>query len=209
MGAHVKPRQLAALSLSCLLSFAAVGHAQPRTAGSPETLGSPSTAIRRQTTAGTSNFGAIPTEREVPRGEVGGTGEVISRGPQTQLRGGTQPPPDAIDMSRPIGPGDVARIVRSKDAQFRACYEQGRARVRALQGRVNMRFMVRRDGSLDGIDVSGLPAAPEVATCIREHLAALRLPRPQAGAFAFNTGMNFSPPAPPPPRARSRRAPRR
>jgi len=109
-------------------------------------------------------------------------------------------------MSQPIGPGDVARIVRAQDPAFRACYEQGRARLPTLQGRVNMRFVVQRDGSLSGIDVSGLPQAPVVATCIRGHLATLRLPRPESGTLPFNTGVNLSPPPAPARRGRARPA---
>lgn len=199
-------RSLSALAVTVTLTLGGLSHAQRQPRAAPETTGSPSTSIRRQTATVATNFGEIPTEREVARGEVGSTGEVISRGPQTQLRGGTEPPPDAIDMSRRIGPGDVARIVRSRDTQFRACYERGRTRVRALQGRINIHFVVQPDGNLNGIEVTGLPAAPEVASCIRENLGTLRLPRPEAGALTFNTGMNFSPPAAPPPRARGRRA---
>jgi hypothetical protein len=191
------------LSLTTLLA-APFALAQRGPGAAPETLGAPGTAIRRQTATNLNSFGDIPPERDVPRGEVGGTGEVISRGPQGQLRGGVEPAPDAVDMSRPVGPGDVARIVRARDPQFRACYERGRARVRALQGRINIRFVVRRDGSLDQLDVSGLPQAPEVSTCIRENLTTLRLPRPEGATLTFQSGMNFSPPAPPPRRPRRR-----
>jgi hypothetical protein len=173
------------LSLTTLLA-APFALAQRGPGAAPETLGAPGTAIRRQTATNLNSFGDIPPERDVPRGEVGGTGEVISRGPQGQLRGGVEPAPDAVDMSRPVGPGDVARIVR------------------ALQGRINIRFVVRRDGSLDQLDVSGLPQAPEVSTCIRENLTTLRLPRPEGATLTFQSGMNFSPPAPPPRRPRRR-----
>ena len=75
------------LSLSTLLA-APFAHAQRGPGAAPETVGAPGTAIRRQTSTNLSSFGDIPPERDVPRGEVGGTGEVISRGPQGQLRGG-------------------------------------------------------------------------------------------------------------------------
>ncbi|MFO0626724.1 MAG: AgmX/PglI C-terminal domain-containing protein [Polyangiales bacterium] len=199
--------------LSLVLSLAALcatptAFAQRGPGASPETVGAPGTAIRRQTATNTTTFGEIPPERDLPRGEVGGTGEVISRGPQGQLRGGVEPSPDAVDMSRPVGPGDVARIVRARDPQFRACYDRGRTRVPTLQGRINMRFVVRANGSLDELDVRGLPQAPEVATCLRENLGTLRLPRPEGGTLTFQSGMNFSPPPAPPPR-RGRSAPRR
>lgn len=193
------------LTLALIVVTSSLG-AQPRT---QERIGGPTTAIRRQTTTNSTNFGEMPAERTLAPGEVGGTGEAISRGPQTQLRGGVEPPPDAIDMSRPVGPGDVARIVRARDPQFRACYERGRARVRALQGRVNIRFVVTPTGALSDLDVRGLPQAPEVASCIRENLSALRLPRPDGGRLVFTTGVNFSPPAAPPPRRGRARAARR
>jgi len=199
----VVKRSSLVLSLTTLL-VAPFAQAQRGPGAAPETVGSPSTAIRRQTSTNLNSFGDIPPERDVPRGEVGGTGEVISRGPQGQLRGGVEPSPDAVDMTRPVGPGDVARIVRARDPQFHACYERGRTRVRNLQGRINLRFVMRRDGSLDQLDVNGLPQAPEVATCIRENLGTLRLPPPIGGSLVFQIGMNFSPPAAPARRPRRR-----
>ena len=179
-----------------VLSLSVGAFAQPRTAPTtaPSAPTGEATAIRRQTAGVETNFGVIPPERELPRGEVGSNGTAISRGPQGELRGAGAPAPDAIDLSQPIGPGDVARLVRTRDAQFRACYEAARARRPTLQGRVNMRFVVQRDGSLAQVDVAGLPEAPEVGACIRGHLTALRLPRPESGTLTFNTGMNFSPP---------------
>lgn len=189
------PSRTALASVLVTLSLASAAGAQPRRPPSgPQAAGAEATAIQRNTATHETNFGVIPPERELPRGEVGSTGQVISHGPQGELRGAGAPAPDAIDLSQPIGPGDVARIVRTQDARFRACYDQARARRPALQGRVNMRFVVQRDGSLAQVDVTGLPEAPEVSTCIRAHLTGLRLPRPEAGTLAFNTGMNFSPP---------------
>lgn len=188
-------------SVLVVVSIASVAGAQPRRPPSDhQASAAEATAIQRHTASHETNFGVIPPEREVPRGEVGSTGQVISHGPQGALRGAGAPAPDAIDLSQPIGPGDVARLVRTQDVRFRACYDQARASRPALQGRVNMRFVVQRDGSLAQVDVTGLPEAPEVSTCIRTHLTALRLPRPEAGTLSFNTGMNFSPPPAAPPR---------
>lgn len=196
-----------AIPLLLLPLNAAAQPRRPRPAPTAETAPPEATAIRRNTASQETNFGTIPPERNLAPGDVGTTGEAITRGPQGELRGPSDAP-DAIDMSRPIGPGDVARLVRTRDARFRACYEQGRAARPTLTGRINMRFVVQRDGSLANVDVAGLPEAPQVAPCIRAELVTLRLPRPEAGTLTFTTGINFSPPpAAPPRRGRGRPAP--
>lgn len=187
--------------------------AQPAPSSAP--TGANTVGIQRHMHHDTAGVGVFSEDVHAPppppRGEVGGTGAVgREQGPAGNLRGSTTPEPGAIDLSQPIGPGDVARIVRSQEPRFRPCYDRARATRPTLAGRIAMRFVVGRTGALTGVDVTGIPQAPEVATCIRGELAQLHLPRPQDGVLPFSYAMNFSPP-PPPPRGRGRapRAPHR
>lgn len=200
---------LLALTLS---SSAALAQQAPRSNGSHATIVREGTTIQRNTGAIT-NVGefhddAPPTPRPAPRpgGEVAATGTVTERHLDQQLRGTAGPAPGEIDMTRPIGAADVARIVRAYEPRFRPCYDRARASRPRLAGRVSMRFVVSRTGALTDIDVSGLPEAPEVATCIRDELRQTQFPRPEAGTLPFATGMNFAPPPPPARPVRGRRA---
>lgn len=202
----MKPRITATLSL-CLVLASQAAFAQHA-----PTPGREVTTIQRHTDH-VSNVGDFPAEqapRPVARptnGDVGSTGAVAERRPDSELRGSAGPAPGEIDMSRPIGAADVARITRAYEPRFRPCYDRARATQPALAGRINMRFVIARDGSLTNVDVSGLPAAPAVATCIRGELQAAHFPRPEAGTLPFSYGMNFTPPAPvAPPRGRPRAA---
>lgn len=161
-----------------------------------------STTIQRNTNR-VASVGEFPTENApppppLPPGEVGSTGLVAERRPDSELRGSTGPAPGEIDMTRPIGAADVARILRAYEPRLRPCYDRARAAHPTLAGRVNMRFVVDRNGSLNNVDVTGMPEAPDVATCIRTELQQTHFPRPESGTLPFASGMNFSPPAAPP-----------
>ncbi len=196
----MKSRVSAALALTLVVaSPLALAQQQPAQAPPPREV----TTIRRNTDR-ISAVGEFPQE-EAPRpvqrptnGEVGSTGSVAERRPDTELRGSAGPAPGEIDMTHPIGPGDVARIVRAYEPRFRPCYDRARAARPALAGRVNMRFVITRTGELSNVEVTGMPEAPDVATCIRGELQQAHFPRPESGTLPFAYGMNFTPPAPPP-----------
>ncbi len=200
----MKPRITAPITL-CLALASHAALAQPTPQPARE-----GTTIQRHTDH-VSNVGEFPAD-EAPRpvarpanGDVGSTGAVAERRPDSELRGSAGPAPGEIDMNRPIGPADVARIVRAYEPRLRLCYDRARATRPTLAGRVTMRFVIARDGSLTNVDVAGLPAAPEVATCIRGELQSSHFPRPESGTLPFSYGMNFTPP-PAPPRGRPRAA---
>jgi hypothetical protein len=173
------------------------------------------TAIQRNTTTVT-NVGEFrddepprprPTAPQ-PGGEVAASGTVTERHLDSQLRGSTGPAPGEIDLTRPIGAADLARILRAYEPRLRPCYDRARATRPTLAGRINMRFVVSNTGALTNIDVNGMPEAPEVATCIRDELQRTQFPRPETGTLPFATGMNFAPPPSTRP-ARGGRRPRR
>lgn len=190
------------LSFGLALVGASAAAQQPPPPAGPH---APSTRESTTIVRHTDQVSNVGTFREDPprrpttapsNGDVGSTGAVAERHPDSELRGNTGPAPGEIDMSRPIGAADVARIVRAYEPRFRPCYDRARATRPTLAGRVNMRFVIGRDGTLSNVDVTGLPEAPEVATCVREELQRSVFPRPESGTLPFATGMNFTPPAP-------------
>lgn len=205
------PRAVMSLGLA-LVSASAAAQQPPPPQGPHAQPTRESTTIVRHTDQ-VSNVGSFreDTPRRpttpAPNGDVGSTGAVAERRPDSELRGSTGPAPGEIDMTHPIGAADVARIVRAYEPRLRPCYDRARATRPTLAGRVNMRFVIGRDGTLSNVDVTGLPEAPEVATCVREELQRSVFPRPESGTLPFATGMNFAPPVPAtPPRGRGRGA---
>jgi len=166
------------------------------------------TGIRRNT-GGAANLGEFPVEdrpapppRPITAGGpapvVGGSGSVADEvGPHGHMRGSIGLAPGEIDMSRPISAGDVARLVRVHEPRLRECYTRAIAGNRAPPGgRVNVRFVISRDGSVVNPDANGLPQLPAVATCLRTELATLRFPRPESGTLPYGYALTFTPPAP-------------
>lgn len=200
------PRHAALIVTLALLPAVAAAQQPPP----PPPGGSHATGVR-EVTAIQRNTGAIgnvgefrddqparprPTAPQ-PGAEVAASGTVTERHLDPQLRGSAGPAPGEIDLSRPIGAADVARIMRAYEPRFRPCYERARATRPTLAGRLSVRFVVSATGALTNVDASGLPEAPEVAACVRDELQRTQFPRPESGTLPFATGMNFAPPAAP------------
>lgn len=121
-----------------------------------------------------------------------GSGPTSATGPVGELRGDTAPPPDAI--TGPIGPSDVARIMQIQMPHLRPCYDNARATHPQLAGRVEVRFTIGRDGHVTAATASGLPDAPEVATCVATTLRATVFPQPEGGSLQSIYPIMFQPP---------------
>ena len=84
-----------------------------------------------------------------------------------------------------LPPEIVQRIVRQNSGRFRACYEAGLRDNPALAGRVAVKFMIGRDGSvtaaLDG--GSDLPNA-SVTQCMIRNFMNLSFPQPEGGTVS-------------------------
>lgn len=197
-----------------VLMASSAGFAQPSAAAVAAGQG---VAVQQPTTTGITrqsnenvNLGEFPAEGSTPTPQprpvrptgntpvdVGGTGQVAEHNPTSALRGNTGPAPGEIDMTTPIGPGDVARILRSQDFRFRPCYERALATHRNLAGRVVLSFTITRTGQLDRPSATGMPEAPEVATCMQDQLRLTRFPPPSTGTLPFVYPMNLAPPVAP------------
>jgi hypothetical protein len=74
----------------------------------------------------------------------------------------------------------VRQIVRASYGVFRGCYQRGLMASAKLEGRVNVRFVIREDGSVDQIAdaVSDLPSE-DVINCVLHGFRALHFPAPR------------------------------
>jgi hypothetical protein len=113
--------------------------------------------------------------RRLMRGQVA---ELLVATPATELRvrhGKTT-------LSGRLPPEVIQRTVRQNFGEFRKCYEQGLARDSNLEGRVQVRFVIDRDGSVRNVtdDGSDLPDLA-VRDCVLEAFKLLKFPAPEGG----------------------------
>lgn len=120
-----------------------------------------------------------------------GRAPTTASGPVGELRGNTAPPPGEI--TGPIGPSDVARLMQIQLPRLRPCYETARSTHPQLAGRVDVRFRIGRDGRVTEASASGLPDAPDVATCVAAVLRGTTFPVPQGGSLQFSYPLMFQP----------------
>lgn len=83
-----------------------------------------------------------------------------------------------------LPPEEIRRIVRANYGTYRKCYEAGLGRYAKLEGKVTLRFVIERDGTVSNAVVSDstLPDC-QVARCVRDGFKTLRFPKPRGGGI--------------------------
>lgn len=99
-----------------------------------------------------------------------------------------------IDINGRLPAEVVQRLVRQNFGRFRGCYERGLARNPNLEGRVAVRFLIARDGSVSSASNGGssLPDA-EVTSCVVGQFYGLSFPKPENGTVTVTYPILFSP----------------
>ncbi|HVU04693.1 MAG TPA: AgmX/PglI C-terminal domain-containing protein [Polyangiaceae bacterium] len=100
----------------------------------------------------------------------------------------------ATTVSGRLPPEVIQRIVRQNYGRFRLCYEQGLARNPNLEGRVQVRFVIGRDGSVSNVSNGGsdIPDSAVVQCVIRNYYG-LSFPQPEGGIVTVVYPIMFSP----------------
>jgi hypothetical protein len=100
----------------------------------------------------------------------------------------------ATQVSGRLPPEVIQRIVRQNYGRFRMCYEQGLAKNPNLEGRVTVRFVIGRDGSVSNVGNGGsdIPDAGVVQCVIRNYYG-LSFPQPEGGIVTVVYPIMFSP----------------
>jgi hypothetical protein len=100
----------------------------------------------------------------------------------------------ATTVSGRLPPEVIQRIVRQNYGRFRMCYEQGLAKNPNLEGRVTVRFVIGRDGSVSNVSNGGsdIPDAGVVGCVIRNYYG-LSFPQPEGGIVTVVYPIMFSP----------------
>ena len=113
----------------------------------------------------------------------------------------------ATSVSGSLPPEVIQRIVRQNYGRFRLCYENGLTRNPNLEGRIAVRFVIGRDGSVSNVANAGsdLPDGSVVA-CVTRAYHGLTFPQPEGGVVTVTYPIMFSPgdsssqPSPPTPK---------
>jgi hypothetical protein len=100
----------------------------------------------------------------------------------------------ATTVSGRLPPEVIQRIVRQNYGRFRMCYEQGLAKNPNLEGRVTVRFVIGRDGSVSNVSNGGsdIPDSGVVGCVIRNYYG-LSFPQPEGGIVTVVYPIMFSP----------------
>lgn len=109
----------------------------------------------------------------------------------------TKPPQvrmGATTVNGRLPPEVIQRIVRQNYGRFRLCYENGLKNNPNLQGRVAVRFVIGRDGSVSNVGNGGsdLPD-PNVVQCVIRAYYGLSFPQPEGGIVTVVYPIMFSP----------------
>lgn len=100
----------------------------------------------------------------------------------------------ATSVSGRLPPEVIQRIVRQNYGRFRLCYENGLRNNPNLEGRVTVRFVIGRDGSVSNVSNGGsdLPDSGVVSCVIRAYYG-LSFPQPEGGIVTVVYPIMFSP----------------
>jgi len=93
-----------------------------------------------------------------------------------------------------LAPEIIQRIVRADFNAMRACYEDGLRHDANLQGRVTVKFVIDRDGTVQMAADGGstMPDA-QVVACVAHAFGTLRFPQPEGGLVTVVYPIQFNP----------------
>jgi len=102
--------------------------------------------------------------------------------------------PQGITTSGKLPAEIIQRIVRQNFGRYRFCYEQGLRGNPNLQGRVAVRFVIGRDGSVSQVQNGGsdMPDS-NVVSCVVRSFYGLSFPQPENGIVTVTYPIMFQP----------------
>jgi hypothetical protein len=139
-------------------------------------------------------------------GTIGTLGHGSGHGPgqgfgngRGRLQGGhdtktLQMRPGITHVNGRLPPQIIQRIVRQNFGRLRHCYEKGLVANPNLEGRVSVRFVIDRNGSVTNAANGGssLPSS-EVTNCVVSAFYGLSFPKPEGGIVTVSYPIAFSP----------------
>lgn len=142
---------------------------------------------------GLGNIGALGRGAGIGTGQGMGVGHGrIGSGHRTRAPSSLRP--GRTEVSGRLPPEVIQRIVRQNYGRFRMCYEQGLARNPNLEGRVQVRFVINREGMVSNAQNGGsdLPDSA-VTSCVISAYFGLSFPQPEGGIVTVTYPILFQP----------------
>jgi hypothetical protein len=87
----------------------------------------------------------------------------------------------------------IQRIVRQNFGKFRKCYEAGLKSDPSLSGRVTVRFVITRTGTVSSVSGSGDIPDTSVISCVTRAFYGLSFPQPEGGIVTVSYPIVFTP----------------
>jgi hypothetical protein len=97
------------------------------------------------------------------------------------------------NVSGRLPPEVIQRIVRSNFGRFRVCYQSALRNNPNLQGRVSVRFVISRSGTVSSVSGSGDIPDQGVVACVTRAFYSLTFPQPEGGIVTVSYPIVFTP----------------
>ncbi|MCC6521909.1 MAG: AgmX/PglI C-terminal domain-containing protein [Polyangiaceae bacterium] len=139
----------------------------------------------------------VGTVGAIGHGAGTGTGQGFGQG-SGRLAGTHRSRPPQVRMgattvSGRLPPEVVQRVVRMSFGRFRGCYEAALRRNATLAGRVVVRFVIGRDGSVAAAQAEDQIGDSEMSACVAGGFRALTFPVPEGGIITVTYPLQFAP----------------
>lgn len=102
-------------------------------------------------------------------------------------------PEGAVTLNGRLPAEVIRRTVRQNFGRFRFCYERGLAQNPSSEGRVAVRFVIGRDGSVSNVSTAANELGSAVGGCLVESFYGLSFPPPEGGIVTVTYPLLFSP----------------
>jgi steroid delta-isomerase-like uncharacterized protein len=99
-----------------------------------------------------------------------------------------------VTVNGRLPPEVVERILRQNVGRLRLCYESGRSSNAKLEGRVTVKFVIDRAGSVPNVADGGSDLPDQgVVRCVQRAYTGLQFPQPDSGIVTVVASVMFSP----------------
>lgn len=98
--------------------------------------------------------------------------------------------PTAVAVKGSLPKDIIQRVIRQRFSQFRFCYEQQLQQDPKLEGKVVVKFVIARDGSVSTANIAE-SLHPAVDTCVQRSFMGMKFPKPSGGIVVVSYPLKF------------------
>ncbi len=108
-------------------------------------------------------------------------------------KAGSGPKLEGSEKSGKLPPEVVQRVVRTNFGRFRLCYQAALKDKPNLKGKVTVRFVISRDGTVSSTSAGGDIPDEGVISCVARAFYSLTFPKPEGGIVTVSYPIVFTP----------------